>query len=465
MRTFYLLAALPVVAVAACQDPVPEVSPAPPAEPAAVIAGHCVYMNPFSQREECKELHGAGWTRQAALDECKAQSADLKEGACTYPETLGACVLKGEPERLVHLVFPGNDAASCSLMELGCEVFAGGAFEEAGICVGQTDPTPPDPVAGTVFQPPELICRDPLPGEPLGESRGGQVCTWEMISGATEEGRHFDDYASCDRVYTQRPYYPAPSNGVDTKDDDRLNNPAYVAELQWVTEQVEATACVCCHKASITPDGPAMWDIEAPGNWVNTFSDYGLAFAGGVLDSSLLGAYPASENNGFDRATTGIPTTDPARMRAFFQAELDHRGVAKDAFADATPVPDFFYDQFIYEPSKCEGGEGVAADGTITWSGGRARYVYVLEAGSNNPGVPPNLDLPSGTRWRVDVPPSAQGIESGSLRYGEVPKGMTQAFPKEGAPAALDPAKTYYLYALADVAVPITRCLFTPAIP
>lgn len=462
MRRFFMFLPLAIpLFTAACQESSP-----PPAtlDTQQTIFGHCVYMNPFSKTEECREFRGNGWTTEAATDECRAQSAELVSGACAYEQTLGACVLKGEPEKGVALVFPGDDAAACANMELGCEVFAGGEFVASEICAGKTDDTPVTP-GTTVFVPPELICRDPLAGEPPGMSEGGQVCTWQMISGATEPGRHFPDYASCSTVLTQRPYYPTGPGGIPTRPDARLDDPAYAADLAWVKEQVEATACTCCHQGSVTPKGAAVWDIEAEGNWVNTFSPYGLAFAGGFLDSSLLGAYPASENNGFDRATTGIPTTDPARMAAFFAKELEHRGFSTDDYKDWAPVPEFFYEQATYEPSACDAGAGVDKDLSIRWNGGRARYIYVLDASSKNPGVPPNLDLPEGTIWRVDVPPTESGLASGEVRYGELPQGMKQAFPASGAPTKLDAGKTYYLYVLADMAAPITRCLFTLAAP
>jgi hypothetical protein len=104
---------------------------------------------------------------------------------------------------------------------------------------------------------------------------------------------------------------------------------------------------------------------------------------------------------------------------------------------------------------------GVDAAGKVTWQGGGARYVYVLDLGSENPGVPPNLDLPAGTRWRVDIPPDGDPLKSGAVTYGATPGGAAQAFPKSGAPAALAPGQGYYLYVLRDVAVPITRCTFT----
>ena len=458
MRRFmmFLPLAIPLFA-AACQEPSP---PPNTVETQQTILGHCVYMNPFSNTQECREFRGTQWTAAEATDECRGQSAELTTGACSFEQTLGECVLKGEAEKVVALIFPGSDAAACATMELGCEVFAGGVFAPSSVCEGKTDDTPVTP-GTTVFTPPTRVCKDPLPGEAPGLSEGGQVCTWQMISGATEPGRHFADYASCSTVLTQRPYYPTGPGGIPTTPDARMDDPAYAADVAWVKEQVEASACVCCHQGSITPKGAAVWDIEAEGNWVNTFSPYGLAFAGGLLDSSLLGAYPASENNDFDRETTGIPTTDPARMRAFFTKELESRGFAADYYKDWTPVPDFFYAQATYEPAACDASAGVGADLSIRWNGGRARYVYILEANAANPGVPPNLDLPAGTVWRVEVPPSATGMASGELRFGEVPAGMKQGFPKSGAPAKLTPKGTYYLYALADIAAPITRCLFT----
>jgi hypothetical protein len=453
MHRFVLLASLPLLAVA-CEGS----SPDAPAAPASVIVGHCVYMNPFSKQEECREFHGAEWTEAAVADECRAKSAEVQPGACGYAETLGTCILTEGPDKAAHIVMPGDDASLCANQKLGCEVFAGGAFVAAGVCEGTDTPggsgKPP-------FQPPILVCKDPLPGEPVGQSEDGKVCTWQMISGCTEPGRRFVDYASCEQVYTQRPYYPVPPGGDSKAPDPRLEDPAYVADLAWVKEQVVASACTCCHQKSITPSGAAVWDIEAEGNWVNTFSDYGLAFAGGFIDSSLLGAYPAPENNGFSRETTGIPSTDPARMASFFEKELAYRGLSPADYADWTPVPEVFYEQSIYEPKMCEAGDGVGADLTVRWAGGGARYIYVMEASAANPGVPPNLDLPEGTVWRLDVPPDQKPLASGEVRFGEVPQGMKQGFPESGPPAPLKPNTTYYIYASADVMVPITRCLFT----
>jgi hypothetical protein len=88
--------------------------------------------------------------------------------------------------------------------------------------------------------------------------------------------------------------------------------------------------------------------------------------------------------------------------------------------------------------------------------------VYVLEAGSKSPGVPPNLDLPTQTKWRIDVPSTGVPMVSKSVKYGVAPMGSIQRFPLDGtAPAALEKGKSYYLYVMADIALPNSRCLTT----
>jgi hypothetical protein len=115
----------------------------------------------------------------------------------------------------------------------------------------------------------------------------------------------------------------------------------------------------------------------------------------------------------------------------------------------------------VKKPGRCEKGEGVDAANRVSWDpSSPARYVYVLAEGSMNPGVPPNLDLPQGTIWRLDVLASADPIPSG-VRYGTTPKGSFQAFPDRVRAPALERGKTYHLFVLKDVAAPITSCLFT----
>lgn len=316
------------------------------------------------------------------------------------------------------------------------------------------------PTSRPLFVFPSLSCRDPKPGEPPGKSAGGKVCTWQTVSAATEEGRHYEDYADCSVSITQRGYYPVPPPPPPSS-DTRMSDPAYAAEAAWVRSQVEATACVCCHKSSITKSGASIWDIEAKGNWLNTFTPYGLAFAGGFIDSSLLGAYPKEQNNGFSREHLGIPSTDPVRMARFFENELRFRGKTPADFASEPPTPAYFYQLDSYKPAACKNGAGIKPDGTIVWNGPPSRYVQVLAAGSRNPGVPPNLDLPAGTLWRLDVPVTGAPVAPGTVRYGVLPAGTKQGFPSTGQPAVLQPGATYYLYVQADILGPVERCLFT----
>jgi len=433
-----------------------------PAVPEKVV-GHCVYTNKFSEQQECRDYLGE-WTDKAAMDDCKDQGAAVVLGvACGEQERLGYCFL-GEGDKVTRIALFGGDAGKCASMQRGCELFGGGVFDPAPLCGGKV--VDMGDTGMPTFQQPVLTCKDPKPGEPVGMSAGGQVCTWEMISGATEPGRSFMDYASCDRVRTQRPYYPVPPAEDATRADARMNDPAYVAELTWVRSQIESTACICCHSTR-TPKGPSNWFVESPGNFINSFYPRGLAMGAGWINTVSFGAYRPEHNNGFSRASPERPTdsifvtTDAVRIARFFEAELAHRGYKREDFANQPYGGGPLDTQLAYKPTACTGGEGVGADGTLTWRGGKARYVYVLEAGTTSPTVPPNLDLPEGTLWRIDVPSTGTPVESGKVRYGVVPTGMNQRFPASGQPAALTSGKTYYLYVLADIIVPITRCTFT----
>lgn len=314
-------------------------------------------------------------------------------------------------------------------------------------------------VAGRDFRQPLLVCVDPLPGEPPG-AFDGKVCTWSLISACTEEGRRFIDYSSCEEVVTQRPYAPFPAADPSTDNDPRLADETWVAEQAWVASQVESCACVCCHSTVAAPQGPSGWYIEAGPLWVDTIPDDGLAMLAGLVPSDAFGAFHPDENNGFDRRSTGLPTTDVDRMSRFFLEEYLRRGGTPER---ATRIPPFggpLAAQRTFVPEPCTGNRGFAADGSLQL-GGRARYVYLLEEGSENPGVPPNLDLPDGTLWRLDVPRGGRPL-TGPLVYGEVPEGMVQRWPAGGeAPPPLVSGTTYYLYAWIDIGLPLARCLTT----
>lgn len=309
-----------------------------------------------------------------------------------------------------------------------------------------------------VFIPPYLNCVDPIAGETATRA-DGKVCTHVSIAGATEPGRAFADYADCEVVRTQRPYWMAPPHALPSESDPRLQDSEFMTELSWVTEQVQATGCTCCHDSSRSDDGAAQWDINLGPIWTDSISDTGVALFVGLADSSVLGAYAPEDNNGFQREATGIPSTDAARMAAFFEDELTRRGLTRE---DAAAVPPFggpIYANQVAVPDACDDNVGVDADGRVRWNGAPARHVYVLSEDSGNPGVPPNFDLPEGTLWRLDVLASKAPITSG-FAYGTTPRGSFQYAPETATAPALVDGTRYHFTVLLDVGLPIENCIF-----
>jgi hypothetical protein len=438
-------------------------APAPQADPTIGAAlGRCTYVNGFSNDLECREYLGSNWTTEAMQDNCAGPMPGSDPGlfeadlGCDKAEILAQCVVDAGTVEAYTIVFPDGPDATCSGLQVGCN-FAGGEYVPAAACGGED---PIDPIDIVPFTWPEQVCVDPLPGEPAGQGPDGQVCTWEVISASTEEGRHYADYASCEPVYTQRPYWSAPAEANTPANDPRYSDEEYQEDLAWVTGQVEASACVCCHSTASSPEGGTSgWFIEADGIWIDTLDDDGLAMMAGWIDSTAFGAWDPADNNGFAREITGMPSTQPLRMKTFLEGELARRGLSEYDFADAEPFGGPLADQLAYEPTDCPDGIGVNAAGEVRWNGGPARYLYVLEADSANPLVPPNLDLPDGTIWRVEVPPAAEAFRTGIV-YGDIPVGGRQGFPQDGTPEPLVRGQEYYLYALMDMALPLSRCLF-----
>jgi hypothetical protein len=308
-----------------------------------------------------------------------------------------------------------------------------------------------DALAGVLI-PPFRDCRP-------GAKNGGEVCTWVSISGATAPGEHFADQADCAVVRTQRPYYAKSPAGTTQPDDPRLSDARFMGELAWARDQIRATGCACCHDSGSSGVAASQWDIAAEGIWLDSISDTGLALFSGLADSSVLGAYPAMQNNGFDRTATGIPTTETERMKGLVLAELARRGISESEASSVPPFGGPIYQNQVRRPEACGPGEGIDPEGRVQFPWGEARYVYVLEAGSKNPGVPPNLDRPEGTLWRLDVLPSKAGLASG-FAYGTTPRGSFQDTPAAAPAPALVRGRTYQLTALLDVGIPIVNCLF-----
>lgn len=456
MRFGLFALALPLAAVVSACD-------SPPTDVPESVLGHCEYTNSFANQPECREFRGDGWTVEEATASCEDEGAAfVPDVACPYDDVIGSCVTAGgADDKVLVYVTPGDDPERCAGNARACELFAGGSFVAGNTCGGDSGVDVDDLYnADTYYVPEYEICVDPI-DDVSGQAADGKVCTWNQMSGCTEDGRRFEDYGNCEEIRTQRPYAPVPPNDTQPAVDVRMDDPVYAAEVAWVKGQIDSCACVCCHKSSVTPEGAAIFDTEHPNNFVNSFTDWGLAFSARVFDSSLLGAYPAPENNGFGRDTAGLPSVDQARLKAFFDGELAHRNVDIAEYAALNPQPEIFHRQAIFEPLPCENGEGVKTDGTVNWTGGRARYVYVLEDGSENPGNPPNMDKPEGTLWRIDTLPPAVPAKTGETRYGVVPEGHEQELPVGGAaPAPLVEGQTYLMFAFADIGVPMTRCTF-----
>ena len=423
-----------------------------------LMISSCSYTNIFSSSSECRNYTGSAWTTEQAQSDCIAQSeSSFSEESCDSSLALGQCLIDADNSLNYELLLSGEAPNGCQIAAEGCVIFARGEFIPSMRCEGQYEPiTPvlPDDV-GNVFVPFELMCIE-------GDSNNGQdeKCTWQAIGGCAPEGELFADYASCTPVLTQRPYAPVPASGFQTAEDDPLrSDEAYIAEVEWVRSQAKSCGCVCCHEESKSPSGAAVWDSDREGIWTDDWTPQGLAMGAGWLDSSVLGAFDAEDNNGFDRTVTVLPTTDVERMVQFFEGELARRGYMPEDFDDGEPIGGPLYDQVTYVPSACENGEGVNLDGQFTWNGGGARYIYILSIDSENPGTPPNLDIPEGTIWKVDVDHQSPAINE--LTYGQVPENARQAFPSDGMPIELERGQDYYLYVLRDIGSPIARCLFT----
>lgn len=446
-------------------SPTPAPPPAPTASPAPPESiGSCNYQNPFSGLFECKHYTGDGWNSADAGADCDegpvGSPGEFFPGEnCDVAPTLGSCPVEGAEAREYVIEIAGEQGRDCAASAQACTGFLGGTFYASQNCTGYD--LPPMSAGGgesTTFQWPTQTCKPALPGEPEGLS-DGEVCTWNLISGSTEEGRRFADYGDCEMIYTNRPYYPLGPWANPPENDARYEDASWLSEAEWVRSQVVSSACVCCHSAD-SPDGPARWSVDAGPLWTDTMSPEAIALFAGITDSSVLGAFPPEDNNGFDRVNSAFPSTDPDRMRAFFLGELERRGITQEFLDGLEDVGGPLILQRDYEPSECGEGEGVDADGQLTWKGGAARYLYVLESGSANPGIPPNLDLPEGTLWRIDVSWDSDPFESG-VGYGTNPGASFQRFPAAAAPASLEPGREYYLYVLRDVAIPLARCLFT----
>ena len=445
-----------VILVSAC-------SPSSKPVLSTTVIGHCEYTGPFSKMNECKDYLGT-WTFDDSQKDCTDMKGTFEGGTiCKPAEYLGVCLLAAKPQQNRTYIV-STDPAKCGSARTGCETFGGGYWDVSPICGGANDELV---VLQNAFTRPERVCLTPAASEPAGHSANGQVCLWQGIHGATEVGRSFRKDANCEKSRSGRPYYAKAADPRYQQPDARRSDPAYLAEEAWVRAQINAASCVCCHSAA-SPNGEAsIFDIDREGSLANQLTNRGVAQGSGLVNTIPLGGWPSDQNNGFLKSDLEHPdlsvflSTDPARMKAFWVKEQEYRGLTAANFVGVPDGLGPLSEQYYFKPAACEAGEKIAADGTITWGKGRARYVYVLPSNSRAPTVFPNLDTPEGTLWRLDVPAEGTPLISGKVRYGVVPEGTTQAVPATGVAPKLESGKQYFLYVTADQMQPITRCLVT----
>ncbi len=343
---------------------------------------------------------------------------------------------------------------------LGCDEWAGYEIERPTDAMRVIlDDTP--------FIEPQQVCVDASTLDvPEGaELVDGQLCVWDLFSGAVPEGMNFSDVSSCEAPWTQGPPWFAQPTRVYESPSSLLNDDAWVAEATWVQSQIHATGCSCCHASSSGSGNTSGFDFDAPGVWTDSMTNSQLIMSTGYNDlHKLFGEVPAEQNHGFARSETLWPSTDPDRLKAFFDSEFARREGSQADIAASDAAFDALFGQVIADRSACvEEFEGVRADGTVYWNGDTpVRQVLVMEADAQTPAFPPNLDRPEGTLWALYVDFDGTPIENGALRLGDVPEGTTQKVPAEGPAPVLQDGVTYTIFASEDIMVGrVLNCTFT----
>ena len=427
--------------------------------------------NPFSMCGECKDYVGASWTMTTATTDCERTNGTLQPAvACEVPAALGRCMIRGAMPDATRITFPGSDASQCAITQTGCTVFARGEFVPAGVCAaggnggvtgdaGATDAATTTDASTSAAEGVSPAHAD-VPRATSGRCPRATALAVRCAPGTPSpppprSRRRYDDYASCEHVRTQRPYYPVPSAATPSTPDTCMQDATYVV--------VSSTGCVGrwsrARACAATPSawrrrGASNWYVEALGNWTNGFDASGLALGADLDRLHLLRRLsPRCRTKASRGRCRALPSTDPARMRDFFERELMHRGFyPRGLRAHRDPSADRSTANRSYQPTACAEGRGVDADGTVRWGSAalRATCTCSMRASANPRRSTRTSTLPRGTRWRVDVAPTSSPVVSG-IKYGRVPNGATQRFPETGAPAPLQPGAMYYLYVLLDV--------------
>jgi len=301
------------------------------------------------------------------------------------------------------------------------------------------------PVPKGIELPPEAI-------HTVDESGQDVVCVWRSVVGNVPEGYAYTELAACDEPFTQAPSWFVEPTQRYVSDAALLEDESYTQELDWVQSQVESSGCACCHASSVNSGNTSGFDVSAPAVWTDTLETYQIAMISGRLEDHILfGALEADINHGFSRESTMFPSTDPERMKAFFNAEFDRRkGTMKDE-EEAQAAFDTFFGRLEEPFGDCVSPWQGLVDGRVVWDGDdEIRQLYVLQTDAKTPGFPPNRDRPEGTVWAIYVKPDQAPITSGSIELGKVPDGAYQAVPADGSAPVFTPGETYRLFATPD---------------
>jgi hypothetical protein len=140
----------------------------------------------------------------------------------------------------------------------------------------------------------------------------------EINGTCAPEGTLYTDVYSCQGVDGPCPGSDEGASAKVDEDASRLDD----ADLTWATAQLGSCSCSCCHNNEGVSAYVWSWDFSPV--WTDSLDAERLQkLVDG--DTPHDNDIRPARNNDFTREGTGIPTTDPERMRAFLERELDRR--------------------------------------------------------------------------------------------------------------------------------------------
>ena len=292
---------------------------------------------------------------------------------------------------------------------------------------------------------------------------GEEVCVWNSPTAVAPVGVNFSEIGSCDHVFTQAPSWFVHPEREFQSSASLLEDPAFLAELQWAQQEIRSSGCSCCHSSQAGSNYASSWDSDAPDVWTDTISNARLyLLSGAIVEHKEFGEFPPEMNHGARRGDVMIPSSDPERLSNFLLAEFERRGGNEEDRAAAQRQMTALFSRKTVEPRECIAPFEGLIDGVLTWNGDdTARQIYIQEVGSEVPGFPPNLDRPEGTVWAIRVPYNIDAIPSGTLAPGDLPEGAIQLIPEDGSEPTFESGQQYRFFATPDVMLlNVANCLF-----